>query len=117
MARRIVAICRERGGDAPVRRVTVEVGMLTCLTPESLRFCYEALAGGTPLAGSTLEIVRVAGRSRCRRCGAGVEMTGLLATCACGSTDLEPPRGGDALRIRSLELAAAGADTEPEETS
>ncbi len=104
VTREIVAACRERAGGARVLRVTLEVGALTCVRPESLRFCYAAATEGTPLAGSALEIVSVPATSRCRSCGGDVEVREMLGRCPCGSADLEAPRGGDTLRIRSIDV-------------
>lgn len=100
----IVATCSERAAGARVLRVTVEVGMLSCVLPDALRFCYEVAVEGTPLAGSELEIVRIPGRSRCRDCGAEVQMHDLLSACGCSSCNLERPRGGDELRVKSMEI-------------
>jgi hydrogenase nickel incorporation protein HypA/HybF len=100
----IVEACSERAGGARVRRVTLEIGRLTCVAPEALRFCYEVCAEGTALAGSELEIVEIAGRARCRACGADVLLDDLLSACACGAYDLER-LAGEELRIKEMELA------------
>jgi hydrogenase nickel incorporation protein HypA/HybF len=107
IAQDIVEACLERAGGARVARVTVEVGTLTCVLPEALQFCYGVATDGTPLERSELVIVRRPGRSRCRACGSAVDMTDLLACCPCGSSDLEPPRGGDELDIRFIEIGEA----------
>ncbi len=104
LAQSIVDACSERAAGARVFRVTLEVGTLTCVAPEALRFCYEAAVEGTALEGSTLEIVRIPGQSRCRDCGQDVELFDLTAGCGCGSLNLERPRGGDALNVRSMEI-------------
>ena len=100
----IVEACSQRAGDARVTRVTLQVGTLACVMPDALRFCYDVAVEGTPLEGSELEIIRIPGRSRCRACGSDVEMDDVLACCPCGSVDLERPRGGDELRIKSMEI-------------
>jgi hydrogenase nickel incorporation protein HypA/HybF len=100
----IVEACCERAAGTRVLRVTLEVGTLSCVTPHALRFCYEVVAQGTPLQGSTLEIIRIPGLSRCRDCGIDVQMDDLLSSCTCGSVNLEPPLGGDQLRIKSMEI-------------
>lgn len=104
VTRSIVEACSERSAGARVLRVTVEVGALSCVLPEALRFCYDVVARGTPLEGSELEIVRIPGRSRCLECGREVLMDDLLSPCPCGSVNLEPPRGGDRLRIKSMDI-------------
>ncbi len=101
----VVEACSERAGDTPVLRVTLEVGTLSCVMPDALRFCYDVAVEDTVLQGSELEIIRVPGHSRCRDCGVDVEMRDMLSTCPCGSVNLERPRGGDQLLIKSMELA------------
>jgi hydrogenase nickel incorporation protein HypA/HybF len=101
----IVEACSERAAGARVRCVTLEIGMLSCVMPDSLRFCYDVAVEGTLLEGSDLSIIRIPGHSRCRDCGQDVEMHDLLAHCPCGSLNLEPPCGGDNLKIKSMEIA------------
>lgn len=103
----IVEACNERAAGARVLRVTLEVGTLSCVMPDALRFCYDVVTEGTSLQGSTLEILRVPGFSHCRDCGAEVRMDDMLCTCRCGSVNLERPRGGDQLRIKSMEIEEA----------
>lgn len=104
VTRSIVEACRERAAGAPVLRVTLEIGSLSCVMPESLRLCYEVATEGTCLQGSELEIIRVPARSRCRDCGRDVRMDSVLVACDCGSTRLERPVGGDELRIKSMQI-------------
>jgi hydrogenase nickel incorporation protein HypA/HybF len=101
----IVEACSERAAGVRVLRVTVEVGTLSCVMPDALRSCYEIAAQATSLEGSELEIIRIPARSRCRDCGADVDVYDLLRGCPCGSLNLTRPEGGDGLLIRSLEIA------------
>lgn len=36
-----------------------------------------------------------------------LQMDDLLSSCTCGSVNLEPPLGGDQLRIKSMEIEEA----------
>ena len=101
----VVDACSERAGGTLVLRVTLEVGTLSCVMPDALRFCYDVAVQDTVLQGSELEIIHVPGHSRCRDCGFNVEMSDMLSTCPCGSANLERPRGGDQLLIKSMALA------------
>ena len=103
----IVEACIECSGGARVLRVTLEVGHLSGVMPHALRFCYDVVTEGTSLQGSTLEIICMPGLSRCRDCGAYVQMLDLLSSCNCGSVNLERPQGGDQLRIKSMEIEEA----------
>lgn len=107
VTRNILETCRERAGNARVTRVTLEIGVLTCVMPDTLRFCYGVAVRGTNLEGSELQIIRTRGRTRCRDCGAVVAVKEVLSSCDCGSFNLEPPRGGDELRIKSMEIEEA----------
>lgn len=99
----IVDACSERAAGARVARVTLEIGRLTCVTPEALRFCYALCAEGTSLEGSTLEILEIAGRARCRACAAEIDLDDLLQPCGCGSYDLTC-LAGEELLIKEMEL-------------
>jgi len=99
----IVEVCGERAAGARVRCVTLEIGRLTCVLPDALRFCYDVCTAGTGLEGSALEIIEVRGRARCRACGAEVALDDLLTPCACGSHDLQC-LAGEELRIKEMEL-------------
>lgn len=52
-----------------VDSVTIQVGELTFLSEESLKFGYETLSEGTVLAGSKLKIERLPAHIQCERCG------------------------------------------------
>ncbi len=88
---------------ARVNRVTLEIGRLTCVLPDALRFCFDVCTEGTSLEGSELEIIQIQGRGRCRACGDDVELNDLLTPCGCGSHDLELIAGED-LRIKEMEV-------------
>lgn len=104
ITRGIVDACCARAGGARVLRVTVAIGTLSCVLPDALRFCYEVAAADTPLEGSELQIIRIPALTRCLDCGSEFAMEDILARCACGSENLEPPRGGDELKIKSMEI-------------
>ena len=104
ITRSVVAICAERAGGAQVTRVTLEIGKLSAVLPDAVRFCFDACAKGTAIEGAALEIIETPGRARCRECGAAVALTELVGRCACGSADLELVQGEE-LKIREMEVA------------
>jgi len=99
----IVAAVREKLGGTPVRLVRVEVGRLSGVVPDALRFCFELATAGTPLEGAELDIIGQPGRGRCRDCAAEFDTDDWLALCDCGSADVEV-LGGRELRIREVEV-------------
>ncbi|MFZ0218407.1 MAG: hydrogenase maturation nickel metallochaperone HypA, partial [Candidatus Dormiibacterota bacterium] len=82
----VAAIC-ERLPDDDVIRVKLEIGKLSGVMADSVRFCFEIVSAGTPLAGASLEIDEPAGSARCRACGALSALPDLILLCDCGSTD------------------------------
>ena len=98
------AVC-ERMGDAPVRRVCLEIGTLSGVVADSVRFCFDFITEGTTLEGASLEIVQPSGKARCRDCGVEFALDDLLMLCACGSANREL-LAGEELRIREVEVLA-----------
>jgi hydrogenase nickel incorporation protein HypA/HybF len=96
----------ERTGPARVTAVRLVIGRLSGVVPESVRFCFDLVAAGTPLAGAALMIDEPAGRARCRRCGAEFVADDVLVLCGCGCADVAVD-GGDDLRIASVSLVPA----------
>jgi hydrogenase nickel incorporation protein HypA/HybF len=100
----VVDQIRERLGDARVTRVALEIGRLSGMVADSVRFCFDVCAQGTTLEGARLEIIQTEGRARCRRCAACFAVDDLFALCRCGSADLELLAGQE-LKIREVEIA------------
>jgi hydrogenase nickel incorporation protein HypA/HybF len=86
-----------------VRRIVLEVGKLSAVLPDALRFCFDAAAEGTAAEGARLDIVEVPGIARCRACGARVELSRPFGRCECGGSDLEW-LSGEELRIKEMEV-------------
>ena len=61
ITRNVVAIVSERAAGQRVTRVRLEIGRLSAVVPDAIRFCFDICAAGTPLAGAQLEIVESAG--------------------------------------------------------
>lgn len=101
----VVDAVSERMPDATVKRIRLEIGRLSGVVADSVRFCFDMVAEGTPLDGAVLEIIESSGRARCRSCGDEFEVNDLLALCRCGAADLEL-LAGEELLIKEVEVAA-----------
>jgi hydrogenase nickel incorporation protein HypA/HybF len=99
----IVSSVAERVAGRRVTRVVLEIGRLSGVVPDAVRFCFDLCAEGTELAGASLDIVQRPGRACCRTCGQECEFEDPLALCGCGSADLDV-REGQELRIREVEV-------------
>ena len=99
----VVQMVRERLGDRRVTRVRLEVGRLTAVVPDAMRFCFDVCSRGTPLDGATLQIDEVPARIRCARCGGETQLDDAIALCPCGSAEVEVIAGNE-LRILEVEV-------------
>ena len=101
----LVCAVARRAVDDRILAVRLEIGRLSGVDPDALRFCFDVCARGTPVDGSNLDIVEIDGRGLCRSCGREVPMTHVCSACPCGSLDVELLCGQE-LRIRELEVVA-----------
>lgn len=106
ITRNIVAIASEAAKGRRVLRVTLEVGKLSGVMTEAIKFCFETVAQGTAIDGARLEIREIDGRARCRMCGSVFATPTLYTACACGSRSSER-LSGEELKIKSIELEEA----------
>jgi hydrogenase nickel incorporation protein HypA/HybF len=108
----IVDTITERLGPAPVHRVRLEIGKLSGVVPDAVRFSFELVTSGTTLDGAVLDIDEPAGSARCRSCGTDFPTSEVLPLCPCGSADVQVT-GGDALRIRGVDYGEVGPCAQP----
>jgi hydrogenase nickel incorporation protein HypA/HybF len=100
----IVAIAAGYARDTKVRRIVVEIGRLTAVLPDAVRFCFDVCAEGTAAEGATLDIVEIPARARCRRCADEQTLDRPFGFCRCGSSDFDW-LSGEELRVRTVEVA------------
>lgn len=91
----------------PVLRVTVRVGRLAGVVPESLEFCFQAATEGTRLNGAALDIETVPVTLRCSECGRTSIVDDIAFACpACASTAVTLESGTE-LQVTDVEIADA----------
>jgi hydrogenase nickel incorporation protein HypA/HybF len=91
----------------PGQRVTcvrLEIGALSGVVADSLRFCFDLVTEGTSLEGATLEIAQPPAACHCRICGGDFEPDGPIAMCPCGSAEVTVLTGQE-LKITSVQVA------------
>src|SRR5262249_2623943 len=64
----VVEIAAGAGGGAPVGRIVLEIGKLSAILPDAVRFCFALATEGTVAEGAVLEIIEIPGLARCRAC-------------------------------------------------
>jgi hydrogenase nickel incorporation protein HypA/HybF len=104
IANSIVEICAERAGTERVTRVRLEIGQLSAVLPDAVRFCFDVCARNTVVEGAILEIIETPGRALCRDCNGEVAVAQFVGRCRCGSANLLVI-AGEELKISEMELA------------
>ncbi|MEH1786529.1 hydrogenase maturation nickel metallochaperone HypA [Nostoc sp.] len=99
----IVAIVTENAKGAKVQRVLLEIGKLSAIMPDAIRFCFDICTQGTILAGAKLEIVEIPGLAKCRQCGTEISVDKPFGICNCGSVQLDLITGEE-LKIKEIEI-------------
>lgn len=100
----IAAGAAARDGAQRVSAVWLEIGALSCVTPDALRFCFDAVARGTAAEGARLEIIAVPGEGVCGSCARTAAMAALYDLCPhCGKAGMQPRRGTE-MRVKEIEV-------------
>ncbi len=99
----IVAIVTEHSQDTKVKRVLLEIGKLSAIMPDAIRFCFDICTVDTLLEGATLEILETPGLAKCRQCGAEISLEQPFGICHCGSIQLDL-MAGEELKIKEIEI-------------
>ncbi|MBI5132777.1 MAG: hydrogenase maturation nickel metallochaperone HypA [Rhodopseudomonas palustris] len=89
---------------ARVRAVWVEIGALSHVDAEAMRFCFSAVAHGGIAADARFEIVSLPGEAWCMSCSTTVPLAQRSEPCPhCGGYQLQVT-AGDELRVKELEV-------------
>lgn len=105
IANAIVEACAERAKGSRVVRVRLEIGQLSCVLPDAVRFSFDVCAIDTVVEGAALEIIETPGRAHCRDCGHEGALVRLVGCCGvCGGINLRVV-AGEELKVREMELA------------
>ncbi len=75
----IVENAARREGLRRVRAVRLEIGQLSSVEPEAMRFCFDAVARDSVADGARLDIVVTAGAAWCVECSERVALPELGA--------------------------------------
>ena len=100
----IVRIAEEHAGGRPVKWVSLEIGKLSGVMVDAVRFCFDVCCKGTLLEGCRLEIDEPEGRAECLGCNAELTLTEPFGVCPrCGGVRLRFT-AGDELKIKEMEV-------------
>jgi hydrogenase nickel incorporation protein HypA/HybF len=98
----LVEQAARREGFRRVTTLRLEVGKLSGVEIESLRFALESIAPGTCLEGAAIEIDEPPGQAWCMTCSRLISIKERGDACGhCGGFQLQPT-GGTELRVVEL---------------
>jgi len=87
-----------------VKTVWLEIGALSSVEPDAMRFCFAAVMQGSIADKARLEIVHVQGQAWCRQCSKNVVIEQRYDVCPiCGCFQLQV-NDGEQMRIKELEV-------------
>ncbi len=93
-----------RQGFARVKCVRLEIGGLSGVEPEAMRFGFDAVTRGSLAEGAALEIIQVPGQAWCLPCARTVAVQQRFDACPdCGSYQLQVT-GGEEMKVKELEV-------------
>jgi hydrogenase nickel incorporation protein HypA/HybF len=85
-----------------VTQVTLEIGKLSCVEPDALRFSFDVVMKGSLAENATLIMTELDGLGLCQQCGQQLVMETLYEPCAsCGSPDVKIVQGRE-MKIKGL---------------
>ena len=104
IAEGLIDVVTQRLPSTKIAEVRLEIGALSGVVADSLRFCFDLATEGTTLEGAQLQITEPGIRCECRTCGEEFAPDGPILLCPCGSADVTV-LSGQQLTITSVKVA------------
>lgn len=87
-----------------VTAVWLEIGELSGVEVEAMKFCFDAVVRDSIADGARLEIVATPGSGWCMECSMAVPMAEVFGECPqCGGHQMQVT-GGTEMRVKELEV-------------
>ncbi|MCF8179698.1 MAG: hydrogenase maturation nickel metallochaperone HypA [Sulfuritalea sp.] len=88
-----------------VTAVWLEIGQLSGVEVDAMKFCFDAVTRDSIADGARLEIISLPGTGWCMACSLTVPMTEVFGECPkCGGYQMQVT-GGTERRVKELEVA------------
>lgn len=104
ITQQIIDLAVANSGGAKIRRIVLEIGKLSAVLPDAIRFCFDLCAEGTLAQGAELAILEIPGRASCLACGEEASLDRPFGRCRCGGTEWKW-LSGEELKIKQMEVA------------
>ncbi|MBQ0807006.1 MAG: hydrogenase maturation nickel metallochaperone HypA [Porticoccus sp.] len=87
-----------------VKTVWLEIGLLSGVEIEAIKFCFEVVCRNSIAENSVLVIIELPGKAWCIQCSKNINVDSRHSACPdCGSYQLQVS-GGDEMKIKELEV-------------
>ena len=87
-----------------VSTVWLEIGELSGVEVEAMKFCFDAVTRDSVAQGARLEIITLPGTGWCMACALSVPMNDVFGECPhCGGHQMQVT-GGTEMRLKELEV-------------
>ena len=87
-----------------VSTVWLEIGELSGVEVEAMKFCFDAVTRDSVAQGARLEIITLPGTGWCMACAVTVPMSEVFGECPhCGGHQMQVT-GGTEMRLKELEV-------------
>ena len=87
-----------------VTTVWLEIGQLSGVEVEAMKFCFDAVTRDSVADGARLEIISLPGTGWCMACSVTVPMAEVFGECPkCGGHQMQVT-GGTEMRVKELEV-------------
>ena len=94
----------KKQGYARVKTVWLEIGDMSGVEIEAMKFCFDAVMRSSLAEGAKLEIIHMPGQAWCMQCAKNVTVKQRFDECPdCGSFQLQVT-SGDEMKIKELEV-------------
>jgi hydrogenase nickel incorporation protein HypA/HybF len=100
----IVESAARKHGASRVSAVRLEIGALSHVAVDALRFCFDAVTRGSLAEGAALEVDSIPGEAWCMPCATSVPLAQVGDACPrCGGFQLAVTRGED-MRVKDIAI-------------
>ena len=87
-----------------VKTVWLEIGQLSCVEPDALRFHFEVVTRDSLAHQAQLEIIKIPGHGCCNQCDTEMHLDSIYDSCPnCGNYDIKIICG-DEMRVKELDV-------------
>lgn len=108
LAEGVVQLIEDAAREQAFERVTavwLEIGQLSGVEVEAMKFCFDVVTRDGIADGARLEIIATPGTGWCMQCSKTVPMSEVFGECPdCGSHQMQVT-GGTEMRVKELEVA------------